>query len=119
MFYSYHINLNFLKKGMSQGSNSDHDKDFCHIRQCCWNKTKIIAAALANVEISHNFVCNFLTKTANLDVLPGSVLAYIVTLRFFFLTKVWFLVKRLPKLLKELICIQASAIYSQIRNSPF
>lgn len=70
---------------MSQGCNSDDDKDFYHIRQDCWNKTKINTAELANVEISHNFVYSCLAKTTNLDVLPGFVFAYIVTLRFLFL----------------------------------
>lgn len=36
---------------MSQGSGSDNDKDFYHVRQSCWNDTKISTAALANVDI--------------------------------------------------------------------
>lgn len=72
---------------MSQGCNSDDDKDFYHIRQDCWNKTKINTAALASIEISHNFVYSFLTKTANLDELPSFVFACIVTLRFLFLDR--------------------------------
>lgn len=60
---------------MSQGCNSDDDKDFYHIRQDCWNNIKINTVALANVESSHNFGYNSLTKTANLYMLPGFVFA--------------------------------------------
>lgn len=42
---------------MSQGCSSDNDKDFYHVRQNCWNDTKINTAALANEEIRVTILC--------------------------------------------------------------
>lgn len=42
---------------MIQSCSSDNDKDFYHVRQDCWNNTKINTAALACVEIRVTILC--------------------------------------------------------------